>query len=323
MGASARFAVTLIVALIAAASALASDLTVQLGWVDHPSFAGFYVAADQGYFADEGLSVRLVPGGPGYDSVDAVASGAAAIGMAWGDALLEKRAAGVPVVALAAIYRRSPVTFFSLPDLNIRHPRDFVGKRIRATPDLLPALRFLMDRFGIASSAYEIVSLPSDPTQVMQGDVDIWGAYVTGLPAQLEARGRSLNHVYPQDYGYRAYARVIFATEEAIRSRRADLVGFLRASMRGWQWAIANHQAVVPYVRRRTTEFSDEEIRQMFAVTIPLVHTGQDRVGWMSRDDWAASAGLLVNAIPAVAGLDLDTLFDLSLLREAYSGAAR
>ena len=221
------------------------------------------------------------------------------------------------------MFRRSPVTFFSLPDLNIRHPRDFVGRKIRATPDLLPALSFLMDRFGIERSAYEIIPLPSNPQMVADRGADVWGAYVTGLPAQIEARGETLNHVYPQDYGYQAYARVIFATEETVRTRRADLVGFLRASMRGWQLAIANQSIVVPHVRARTRTFSDQEIRQMFAVTVPLVHTGRDRIGWMSHEDWSATIANLAPANPALATLDVEAVFDLSLLREAYGESPR
>jgi NitT/TauT family transport system substrate-binding protein len=205
------------------ARASATDLTVELGWVDHPSFAGFYVAEDEGYYSAEGLTVAFVPGGPGIDAVEPVISGRSDVGMAWSDAILQHRAAGAPIVALAAIYRRSPVTFFSLPDANIRHPRDFVGRRIRATPDLIPALTFLMGHFGIDPSAYQVLPLPSDPDLVLEGAADVWGAYVTGLPAQIEARGLILNHVYPQDYGFRAYARVIFATEETVRTRRHDV----------------------------------------------------------------------------------------------------
>ncbi|MEQ8397801.1 ABC transporter substrate-binding protein [Thalassobaculum sp.] len=305
------------------ARASASELTVQLGWVHHPSFAGFYIAEDEGYYAAEGLNVTFVPGGPGVDAAGPVISGGSDIGMAWSDAVLQHRAAGAPIVALAAIYRRSPVTFFSLPEANIRHPRDFIGQRVRATPDLIPALSFLMGHFGIEPSAYQVLPLPSDPELVLQGAADVWGAYVTGLPAQIEARGLTLNHIYPQDYGFRAYARVIFATEETVRTRRADLVGFLRASMRGWLNAIANHANLAPFVQRRTQAFSDDEIRRMFAVIVPLVHTGQDQIGWMTRDDWQTAATVLEPMNPALAGLDVDALFDLSLLQEAYGGWPR
>ena len=61
----------------------------------------------------------------------------------------------------------------------------------------------------------------------------------------------------------------------------------------------------------------------MFAVTVPLVHTGRDRIGWMSHEDWSATIANLAPANPALATLDVEAVFDLSLLREAYGESPR
>ena len=42
-------------------SANAADkLTLQLQWVTQAQFAGYYVAKDKGYYADEGLDLSLI-----------------------------------------------------------------------------------------------------------------------------------------------------------------------------------------------------------------------------------------------------------------------
>ena len=50
---------------LAAFQALAADkVTLQLKWVTQAQFAGYYVAKDKGFYEEEGLDVKIKPGGP-------------------------------------------------------------------------------------------------------------------------------------------------------------------------------------------------------------------------------------------------------------------
>ena len=57
-------------------------ITVQLDWVAEPEHGGFYQAEAKGFFREEGLDVRLIPGGPGAHVMPSVATGKADIGQA-------------------------------------------------------------------------------------------------------------------------------------------------------------------------------------------------------------------------------------------------
>ena len=80
---------TTIIGLILLATACGSapagqplePVTVQLKWVHQAQFAGFYVAREKGYYADEKLAVTLLEGGPKIDVTDQVAAGAADFGV--------------------------------------------------------------------------------------------------------------------------------------------------------------------------------------------------------------------------------------------------
>ena len=50
--------------LLAGAAQAADDVTLQLKWVTQAQFAGYYVAADKGFYEEEGLNVTIKPGGP-------------------------------------------------------------------------------------------------------------------------------------------------------------------------------------------------------------------------------------------------------------------
>src|SRR5947208_2174434 len=114
-----------------AATARAEDaVTVRLKWFNQAQFAGFYVAQENGIYKAAGLSVNIQPGGPDFPAVQMVAGGNERFGVTGADQILIGRSKGVPVVALAVIYRRNPFVLFSLVKSGVKTPADYVGKNI-------------------------------------------------------------------------------------------------------------------------------------------------------------------------------------------------
>jgi NitT/TauT family transport system substrate-binding protein len=70
-------------ALAAAQAAAADKVTLQLKWVTQAQFAGYYVAQDQGFYADEGLDVEIKPGGPDIAPAQVLAGGGADVVLDW------------------------------------------------------------------------------------------------------------------------------------------------------------------------------------------------------------------------------------------------
>ena len=82
-----------------------TQITVLLRWTHNAQFAGFYAADQNGYYAEEGLRVAFVEGGPGVDLFKAPLDGSAQFGVHGADALLAARERNQPVQAIAVIYR--------------------------------------------------------------------------------------------------------------------------------------------------------------------------------------------------------------------------
>ena len=51
-------------------------IQMQLGWLASNGILGEVMADKLGYFAEEGLELEIIPGGPNIDGVSSVASGA-------------------------------------------------------------------------------------------------------------------------------------------------------------------------------------------------------------------------------------------------------
>ena len=79
-----------------------TDLNVQLGWLATVENAGEFVAANKGFYAEEGLNPTLTPGGPGAILEPTVVSGAALIGLSSADtiALANAEGAGLKIVGI-------------------------------------------------------------------------------------------------------------------------------------------------------------------------------------------------------------------------------
>jgi NitT/TauT family transport system substrate-binding protein len=122
-----------------------TPITIQLLWTHVNTFGGYYAADQKGYYAAEGLAVTFREGGPKVDYLSAVDNGIAQFGDGGSDELILARAEGKPLRAIATIYRRSPVVFFTLASSGITKPQDFLGKTIRVAPGLAPALHAMMN----------------------------------------------------------------------------------------------------------------------------------------------------------------------------------
>src|SRR5579859_2646561 len=75
-----------------------TSVSLVLKWLPQAQFAGYYVALKKGYYAKEGLDLKILPGGPTITPEQVVANGGANFGLDWLPSLLEERDHGVNLV---------------------------------------------------------------------------------------------------------------------------------------------------------------------------------------------------------------------------------
>lgn len=297
-----------------------TPITVQLTWTHQAQFAGLYVADQLGYYAAEGLAVTLIEGGPSVNGLSPVLEGTAQFGIAGADELIIVRSQGQPVRAIAVNYRRSPVVFISLADSGITRPQDFVGKTIRVAPNLVASLHAMTARVGVSSDQYSEVTLPSDVAAFAAGEVQVWGSFLDGLAVSTQQAGYKINIIYPDDYGVHFYGDTIFVTQDFI-AQNPDLVRrFLRATLQGWDYIIRNPEQTGELVALYNPEadVALENIRM--TVLLPLVHTGENHIGWMKPDVWAGMEQTLRQQGVLTQPLDVTQVYTVQFLQTIYGG---
>jgi NitT/TauT family transport system substrate-binding protein len=295
-------ALTLLTALIATAcgsAARADDaVTVRLKWFNQAQFAGFYVAKDKGTYKAAGLDVNIQPGGPDFPAVQMVTGGNEQFGVTGADQILIARSKGVPVVALAVIYRRNPFVLFSLAKSGIKTPADYVGKKvgvkIGGNEELI--YRAVLAKAGIDKSKLTEIPVKFDITPLLTGDIDVWPGYVINEVLAAKEKGFDVNIVAPSDYGIDLYADTLFTTEKMLRDKPDVVRKFVAATLAGWNAAIAAPEDAAKITVKFGDKLTFDHELAMMKASIPLLKPDDKPVGAMDEAGWASAQRLLLGA---------------------------
>ena len=169
-------------------------LVVGLGYIPSVQFAPFYLAQQEGWYADAGLEVefqnKIDP-----DLITLVGQGAIDVGLGDGTSIIPAVSQGIPVRYLATIYGLFPSVVFAKASSGIATAADLEGRKI-GTPGRYGSswimLQALLGSAGLTTEDVEIVEYP-DFTQraaVEQGVVDAATGFANNEPVQLELAGQ-------------------------------------------------------------------------------------------------------------------------------------
>jgi len=239
-----------------------TEITAVLDWTVNTNHTGLYVAQEKGFFAQEGLTVDIqFPPEMGADAV--VASGKADFGISYQEGVTFSRAAGVPLVAIAAVIQHNTSGFAARTESGIETPADFEGKRYGGwgSPIETATLKALMDAVGKDSDTVENLSLGSmDFFAATEGSVDFaWIFYGwDGVAAKL--KGIDLNYIPLADYdpALDYYTPVIATSEKKIAQNPQQVKAFLKAVSKGYQYAVENPEEAAEILLKAAPELDRE-----------------------------------------------------------------
>jgi NitT/TauT family transport system substrate-binding protein len=238
-------------------SASSSDLTpvkLQLQWTTQAQFAGYYAAAAEGYYEDEGLDVEIVQGGGDIVPQDALANGDVDYAISWVPKVLGSIENGANITDVAQIFERSATLQVSFKDQDITSAADLAGKTIGSWGygnewELYAGL----NKAGVTDDV-TVVSQAFDMNGLLSGDLDAAQAMTYNEYAQLlESTDPETGELYTADdfnvidwneEGTSMLQDAIWA--DTGRLDDADYaettVKFIKASIKGWIFARDNAQ---------------------------------------------------------------------------------
>lgn len=263
----------LVVILLTASIALAGcqqdstsnkEITVLLDWVPNTNHTGLYVALEEGYFEQEGLTVNIIQPSEG-GTADLIAAGQGEFGVSYQEQVTYARTAetSLPVKAIAAVIQHNTSGFASPMDRGILTPKDFEGKKYGGwnSPMEEAMLKGLMAKDGADFSELEMISVGTlDFFTAVSNHVDFTWIYYGWDGIAAEMKGLALNFIKLQDVDINldSYTPVIIASEELLQEDPELAKAFLRAVSKGYEFAIENPDQAVEHLLKHAPEIDRE-----------------------------------------------------------------
>ena len=236
---------------LAAPAFAADDVTLQLKWVTQAQFAGYYVALEQGFYAEEDLNVTIKPGGPDIAPTQVLAGGGADVTVEWMPAALAAREKGLPMVNIAQPFKSSGMMLTCWKDTGIAAPSDLANRTLGVWffGNEFPFMSW-MSSLGIATDGkaemgVEVLKQGFNVDPLLQRQADCISTMTYNEYWQVIDAGVSPDDLVTfkyEDQGVATLEDGLYVLEDKLADPAfADkMTRFVRASMKGWKWAEEN-----------------------------------------------------------------------------------
>ena len=294
------------------------SVKVQLQWVAQSQFAGYFVADDLGFYADECLDVTILEGAVDIVPQTVLASGGAEFGLAWVPKALVSREAGADIVNIAQVFERSGTLEVSFKEAGITEPADWAGKTVGNWGfgnefELTAAIsRFDVPDVNLVGQSFDMLAL-------LNGEIDaaeamIYNEYAQVLEAENPATGElytpdDLNVIDFNDIGTAMLQDAVWVNADWIaESGNEDIAErFLKATFRGWIHCLDNFDECVNVVLDNGSTLGSSHQAWQLNEILGLIFPATNDIGIMDEQLWAQTVDIATSEIPELDGVTISS----------------
>ncbi len=273
------------------------NVSIGLGYIANIQFAPFYVAQSKGYYKAAGLDVTFHHGFVN-DVIGSMVLGHDNFVFATGDEALVARSKNLPVVNVATIYQRYPVSLIVPANSAIHTLADIKGHTIGE-----PA-PYGATHVGLLALLYQAHLSLSDVhvqeigfTQVaalLTHKFDAVVGYSNNEPLQLSKQGLQVRTFDVSDY-QPMISNGIITTESTLRNQPDVVRSFVQATIKGLKDVIANPSEAVQISQNYVQGMDTTNAMSVLQATIPIWKgDGKVPLGYNDSATWSSMEQFLV-----------------------------
>lgn len=238
-------------------------VTFGTNWLAQAEHGGFYQAVADGTYAECGLDVSIVTGGPQVNNRALLVAGK--IDFYMGGNMLQAFSAvqeGIPTKVIAAAFQKEPQVLMTHPDQGLDTWEDLTSaeKMIIGDAGFQSFYQWMIAEYGFEPEKripYTFNPAPflADPKSAQQG-------YVTSEPfAIINEGGFEPNVFLMADYGFDTYSTTIETRAEVIEQSPDVVTCFVDGSIKGWyNYLYGDNAAANELIKADNPDMSDEQI---------------------------------------------------------------
>ncbi len=274
-----------------ASGGLAQNLepvNITLHWQHQSQFAGYYMAYAKGFYAQEGLDVHILRGGPDVRVGEMLGSGKTEFASFMLSSAMEERAGGLSLVHLAQVVNRSNFLLVAWrkpsEGVSINELSDLNGRKVTVWLEDFRAPYLAL----FASKGVHPVILPQYYTLslflhkgVVGCSVMRYNEYHTLLQNGIQDKDVRIFSLH--ELGIRLPEDGIYCLDQTWKQRPETCRKFVRASLKGWTYARDHEEEtlneVMKYVRKENLPTNRMHMKWMLREILASIFPAKS-------DDW-------------------------------------
>jgi ABC-type nitrate/sulfonate/bicarbonate transport system substrate-binding protein len=286
-------------------------------------FVAVYVADAKGYFADEGLEVDIRHSSGQDEHLKLLLAKEVQFTTGTAAQLLARRADRLPVRAVALFGQRGDQGFVARADSGIARPADFAGRTVGFKAGVVPAeLKALLATAGLSERDVRLQGVGFDPRVFIEGGLDVYPVFLSNEPYAIRNAGIDIRVFDPAEYGVATLGLTFLAHEDTVRNDPDLVRRFLRAALRGVEYAAANRDEAVQITLRHAN--GADAGQQGFLLDTDLANARRpDGIGRSSPEQWEALQATLLKFGALERATDATTAIDTSFVDALYDAEGR
>jgi len=269
-------------------------IRLQLLWEHQAQFAGFYVAQSRNYYAEQGLDVIFLPGGPDINPITELQEGRADIAISWLSNAWQHTSAEQPVTNIAQLFVTSSLLILCRASAGIYSPKDVIGKKIGVwnLGDELVVLEW-MRRFKIPRDKVELVTQRPNGLDLIENKVpcatamdynEYWSLINAGMdPSDIIVISDKQSVPHIEDGLYVLKERL------SSDSFKSAVVRFLYATRQGWDMANFSPTLAIETVSRVRPDLNRDHQRHMLENVLNDIDYSKTNFGLFDLKDYEST----------------------------------
>jgi NitT/TauT family transport system substrate-binding protein len=220
-------------------------------WLPQAQFAGYYVALDQGFYSQAGLDVQITHPSPATNTLDLLSQGSSHIVSAFLMHGLKAIKQGAPIKHIAQMQQHSSLMLVTRKESNIENIPDLDGKKLGIWDNGFDDLIFAL--FKSEGICVKVVRISNTVNLFLEKGIDAMTVMYYNEYNQIINSGidhHELNVFFMKELGLDIPEDALFCLQETWEKEPAKMESFVKASLKGWEYAAQNKEYALELVEQ-------------------------------------------------------------------------
>ena len=277
-------------------------LTLMLDWFPNVDHLPIYVAKEMGYFAAEGLKIKIISPSETSDGLKLAASGNVDMSVSYEPQTIIAASRGIDVKVVGQLVNHPLTTLLFLDKKQIQSPKDLIGKKIGYTvPGLMDLLLKAfaeingIDRYSPINVGFTIV-----PSLVSNKVDAIMGPFKTYETVELSQRGYHPGFFELEKYGIPDYEELVFISGgKTLKEKPIAVKAFCSSVKLAVSFTKKNPAKALEMYLKAVPEADKKTESQAFDLTLPCYADRKniDPAEWQKFADFALKYKIIENHV--------------------------